>query len=89
MADLIPAGDYVAVFTGIAPDGQTTYHHRPLIAWTVGDDGHLVGHYVNNLGKSVVASNVPNFCRYMAEDEWPIFDMAHRRIEKPTDSRAS
>ncbi len=83
MTHLIPARGYVAVFTGIAPDGQTTYHHRPLIAWTVGEDGHLVGHYVNNLGKTVVASNVPNFLRYMTEDEWALFDVSHFRIRKP------
>ena len=88
MTHLIPARGYVAVFTGLAPDGQTTYHHRPLIAWTVGEDGHLVGHYLTNLGKTVVASDVPNFFRYMTEDEWAIFDVSHFRTAAPTRSES-
>lgn len=56
--NVIPARGYVAVFTGLAPDGQTTYHHRPLIAWTVGDDGRLVGQYVNGNGQTAGAIDV-------------------------------
>lgn len=83
MSDLIPATGYVAVFTGLDSDGHTTYHHRELIAWTVGEDGHLVGHYVNGNGKTAIASNVPNFHRYMTEDEWPVFSIGHYRIAAP------
>ncbi|MFI5684652.1 DUF6253 family protein [Streptomyces sp. NPDC051636] len=83
MSDLIPATGYIAVFTGIAPDGQTIYHHRPLIAWTVGEDGHLVGQYVNGQGRTAVASNVPNFHRYMTEDEWAVFSLSQYRLPRP------
>lgn len=86
VADLIPARGYVAVFTGITPDGRTTYHYRPLVAWTVGEDGHLVGHYVNGNGQTVVASNVPNFHRYLTEDELPAFDVAQYRVQKSAGS---
>lgn len=89
MADLIAARGYVAVFTGLAPDGHTTYHYRQLIAWTVGDDGRLVGHYVNGTGQAVVASNVPNFLRYMTEDEWAIFRISQVPAGKPAGSRPS
>ncbi|MHC3471225.1 DUF6253 family protein [Streptomyces sp. 7R007] len=89
MADLIPAGDYVAVFTGLDPDGQTTYHQRPLIAWTVGEDGQLLGQYVNGQGRTAVASNVPNFHRYMTEEEWPAFSVRHYRIAQTDGSEAS
>lgn len=88
MADLIPATGYEAVFTGTAPDGRTTYHHRPLIAWTVGEDGHLVGHYVNSHGKTATASNVPNFHRYMTEAEWAVFDLGQYRLPRPIDPGA-
>lgn len=80
MTNLIPARGYIAVFTGLAPDGQTTYHQRPLIAWTVGDDGRLVGQYVNGNGQTVIASNVPNFHRYMTEEEWPAFHVSQLRV---------
>lgn len=89
MPDLISARGYVAVFTGLAPDGQTTYHHRPLLAWTVGEEGRLVGHYVNGNGQAAIASNVPNFHRYMTEDEWPTFHVSQFRIGKPAGSEAS
>lgn len=82
MPDLIPANGYVAVFTGIAPDGRTIYHQRPLIAWTLGEDGHLVGQYVNGNGRTVIASNVPNFHRYMTEEEWPAFEVTQYRIAR-------
>lgn len=86
MADLIPARGYVAVFTGLDPDGQTTYHHRPLLAWTVGENGLLAGHYLNNQGKTVIASNVPNFHRYMTDDEWAIFTVGQYRLPRPIGS---
>lgn len=86
MPDLIPARGYVAVFTGLDPDGRTTYHYRPLIAWTVGEDGHLVGHYMSGKGKTAIASNVPNFHRYMTENEWPAFDIDQYRVQKPAGS---
>ncbi len=86
MADLIPARGYVAVFTGLDSDGHTTHHHRPLIAWTVGEDGHLVGHYINGNGQAVIASNVPNFHRYLTEDEWPAFSVSQYRIQALTGS---
>lgn len=90
MADLIPATGYVAVFTTLAPDtGRTLYYPRPLLAWTVGDDGHLVGHYVNHGGQTVVASNVPNFHRYMHEDEWPNFSVSHYHARNSVESRTS
>jgi hypothetical protein len=89
MADLISATGYVAVFTGLAPDGHTTYHYRQLIAWTVGDGGHLVGHYVNHNGQAVIASNVPNFHRYLTERELPTFDLDRRRGRTSAGSEAS
>ncbi|MEV4864280.1 DUF6253 family protein [Streptomyces ossamyceticus] len=90
MADLIPATGYVAVFTTLDPDtGRTIYYPRPLLAWTVGDDGHLVGHYVNHSGQTVVAGNVPNFHRYMTEDQWAVFDLSQYRVPKPVRSEAS
>ncbi|MFC4466707.1 hypothetical protein ACFPH6_19605 [Streptomyces xiangluensis] len=86
MPDLIPARGYVAVFTGLDSDGETTYHPRQLIAWTVGEDGHLTGHYVNGNGQTVIASNVPNFHRYMTEDEWAVFVLGQYRAQKPAGS---
>ncbi|MEU8752023.1 DUF6253 family protein [Streptomyces chartreusis] len=83
MPDLISAAGHVAVFTGLDPDGHTTYHHRPLIAWTVGDDGHLTGQYVNGQGRTAIASNVPNFHRYMTDDEWAVFSLAQYRLPRP------
>lgn len=80
MADLIPANGYVAVFTGLDADGKTTYHHRPLICWTVGEDGAVVGQYVNGQGRTTVASAVPNFLKYMTEDQWVIFDIGQYRL---------
>ncbi|MGV9275974.1 DUF6253 family protein [Streptomyces griseosporeus] len=74
MPDLIPADGYLAVFTGLdTSTGETRYHPRPLIAWTVDDDGRLVGHYVNANGQTALASKVPNFYRYMTETEWENF----------------
>ncbi|WNZ11480.1 DUF6253 family protein [Streptomyces sp. 11x1] len=79
MADLIPARGYVAVFTTLDTDsGRTLYYPRPLIAWTVGEDGRLVGHYIGSYGNTTVASNVPNFYRYMTEDQWAVFGLTHR-----------
>ena len=84
MADLIPARGHVAVFTGLDPDGKTTYHFRQLIAWTVGEDGRLAGHYLNSHGKTVIASGVPNFHRYMTEDEWAAMVAAREAAKKAT-----
>ncbi len=89
MPDLISATGHVAVFTGLDSDGETTYHPRQLIAWTVGEDGHLAGHYLNSHGKTVIASNVPNFHRYMTEDEWAVFSLAEYRVPKPAGSETS
>lgn len=88
MPDLIPARGYVAVFTGLDSDGRTTYHQRPLLAWTVDDDGRLVGHYLNSHGKTVIASSVPNFHRYMTEDEWALFRISQLPIGKPARSES-
>jgi hypothetical protein len=74
MPDLISARGYLAIFTGLdTVTGETRYHPRPLIAWTVGDGGRLVGHYINGEGQTAIASSVPNFYRYMAESEWENF----------------
>lgn len=89
MSDLISATGHVAVFTGLDSDGRTTYHQRPLLAWTVDDDGRLVGHYLNSHGKTVIASNVPNFQRYMTEDEWAVFSLAEYRLPRPIGSETS
>lgn len=89
MSDLIPATGHVAVFTGLDSNGRTTYHCRPLLAWTVDDDGRLVGQYLNSYGKTGIASNVPNFHRYMTEDEWALFRISQLPIGKPAGSGAS
>ncbi|MET7731215.1 DUF6253 family protein [Streptomyces sp. NPDC005402] len=70
---IIAATGYVAVFSGITPDGRTTYHCRPLICWAPGPDGLVVGQYVGAHGRVALAPNVPNFSRYMTEEEWADF----------------
>jgi hypothetical protein len=89
MADLISATGHVAVFTGLDSDGNTTYHYRPLLAWTVNDEGRLVGQYLNGQGRTAVASNVPNFHRYMTDDEWAIFSLAQYRLPRSIESETS
>ncbi|MEV6116641.1 DUF6253 family protein [Streptomyces sp. NPDC052109] len=83
MPDLISAAGHVAVFTGIAEDGTTRFHARPLLAWTVGDDGRLVGHYINANGQTAVASGVPNFYRYMTDNEWEPFFLRQLSLASP------
>ncbi|MCM1939487.1 hypothetical protein NC239_14810 [Streptomyces sp. G3] len=77
MPDLIPATGHVAVFTGLDTDtGRTRYYARPLLAWTVGDDGRLVGHYLNSSGQTAVAAGVPNFYRHMTVQQWEVFSLS-------------
>lgn len=74
MADLIPATGYVAVFTTIDTNGQTRYHSRPVICWTVGADGLAVGQWVNPAnGRTAIAETALNFFQYMAQEDWHSF----------------
>ncbi|MBT2391640.1 hypothetical protein J7E87_19930 [Streptomyces sp. ISL-1] len=82
MSTLIPGTGHLALFTTTGTDGETHFHARPLICWTLGDHGLAVGQCLTPDGRVTVASDEPNFSNYLTAHEWSVLSEP-KRVLRP------